>query len=904
MTNLSPMMRQYFEIKKQYKDYILFFRLGDFYEMFFDDAKIVSKELELTLTGRDCGQKERAPMCGVPYHSHESYVNRLINKGFKVAICEQMSDPKETKGIVQREVVRVITPGTLIDSNMLSDEQNNFIASVFADEKNNSFGVCFCDVSTGEVFITDINNQISNPADNKITNKTGNKNKDNNKNVERKLINELSSFSPAEILTNSNFSNFEIIKKFIKTKLSCLINIVHDEDLNLDFEKSEKIILKYFKKESLSQLGFSKNNLSSVKSLAILINYLIFTHKSDINNISCLNFYLDSQYMALDISAKKNLEITENLKSQDKKKSLLGVLDKTKTPMGKRMIRKYLEQPLLNTAMINKRLDAVEELVSSSLLRMSLTETFAGIFDIERLLTKIIFKTILPRELQSFKYTLGNLPKIKELLASCHSDLLFKLNQEIDVLSDIYKLIDEALVESPPALLKDGEVIKDGFNFQIDEYRDILKNSKNYISKIEEQEKNKTGIKTLKIRYNKVFGYYIEISKSAAQSAPEHYIRKQTLANCERYIIEELKEIEYKILEASTKAISLETKIYDKIIESVADNILRIHKTATAISNIDVLCSLANVSVKNNYCKPIVDNSDIIKIENGRHPIVESMLTSTPFVSNSTEIVPESNKVSIITGPNMSGKSTYMRQVALIVIMAQMGCFVPATSAHIGVVDGIFTRIGASDDLSSGQSTFMVEMTEIAYILKNMTSKSLVILDEIGRGTSTYDGMSIAEAIAQHIALDQSGGKTLFATHYHELAKLPEKFSNIKNYSICVKKNGDDITFLHRIVPTSADKSYGLEVSKLAGVPEKIIAKAKEILFELESQKNNLTNLNSNHCAPDDSVVTSNSAEFEKSQKSNKSNLIISELEKIDPEVLSPLEALNQIYKFKKIISE
>ncbi len=875
MMNLSPMMKQYFEIKNQYKDYILFFRLGDFYEMFFDDAKIVSKELEITLTGRECGQKERAPMCGVPCQSYESYVNKLISKGYKVAICEQLSDPKETKGIVTRDVVRVITPGTLIETNMLKDEQNNFIASIYVDETND-VGVCFCDISTGEVFLTDISHQ--------------------DKHKERKLINELSSFSPSEILTNCDFSKIEIVKRFIKTKLSCLVNIDNEADLKLD--EAKDAVLRYFKKQSLRELGFSDENLCSVKSLANLIKYLIFTYKSDVHNISYLNFYLDSQYMLLDVSAKKNLEITENIRTQEKKKSLLGVLDKTKTPMGRRMIRKYLEQPLINSTLINKRLDAVDELVNNSIMRMSLTEIFSGIFDMERLLTKIVFKTISPRELQSFKYTIGNIPKIKEVLSSCQSDLLIELNKDIDILDDLYKLIDDALMESPPALLKDGEVIKDGFNIQVDEYRDILKNSKKYISKIEEDEKAKTGIKTLKIRYNKVFGYYIEISKSFINSAPARYIRKQTLANCERYIIEELKVIEDKILQATDRVTNLEIKIYNKIIESIADNILRIHKTATAISNIDVFCSFANVSVKNDYSKPVVDNSNIIKITDGRHPIVESILNSALFVSNSTDINPDVNKVSIITGPNMAGKSTYMRQVALIVLMAQIGCFVPAKFAHIGVVDGIFTRIGASDDLSSGRSTFMVEMTEIAYILKNMTSRSLIILDEIGRGTSTYDGMSIAEAIAESIACDEhKGGKTLFATHYHELARLPEKFSNIKNYSVAVKKNGDEITFLHRIVPTSADKSYGIEVSMLAGIPESVINRAKEILHDLESCGGNLQDLH-------DSSQVIRRPISDLQNDANKSRLVIEELLKIDPEVLSPLEALNCVYQLKKLVSD
>ena len=862
MANLSPMMKQYFEIKEKYKDYILFFRVGDFYEMFFDDAKLVSKELELTLTGKECGLDERAPMCGIPYHSYESYMVKLINKGFKVAICEQM-DSTDFKGIVRRDVVRVVTPGTIVEGNLLHDDKNNFIAALYIGQKD--FGVCFCDVSTGEIFITDI-----------IGNEEG---------QERKLINELSSFLPCEIIANQQLSKLSQVKRFVNTKLECLVNLVSD-----DFDEVNEIkkILSYFGKKSLEDLGFDNCDLNSVKALSILIKYLKFTYKSSVNNISYLNFYKNSQYMALDLSAKKNLEITENIKTKDKRKSLLGVLDKTKTPMGKRMIKKFLDQPLINIVNINKRLDAVEELYNNSIMRMSLTEAFSGIFDIERLLTKIIFQSINPRELQSFKFTIGNIKNVKEALKDSKSSLLQQLCSDIDLLEDIYTLINDSINDSPPVLVRDGEIIKDGYNIKIDEYRSILKNSQKYISKIESKERENTAIKNLKVGYNKVFGYYIEVSKSFLSKVPEYYIRKQTLANCERYIIEELKDIEYKILQASEKVVALEGELYQQIISSIADHIMRIQRTAVAISNLDVLCSFANVSVKNNYVKPVIDNSDVINIKNGRHPIVESILQETPFVSNNTSIDLNSNKISIITGPNMAGKSTYMRQVALIVIMAQIGCFVPATSAHIGVVDGIYTRIGSSDDLSSGQSTFMIEMNEIAYILKNMTCKSLVILDELGRGTSTYDGMSIAQAIIEYIASDISkGGKTLFATHYHELAKMQSNFNNIKNYSVAVKKNGEDIVFLHRIIPDSCDKSYGLEVSKLAGIPSEIITRAREILNQLESNKlinveNNLSQANSREVVDEDI-----------------SNSVLNELSKIDPDVLSPLEALNCVFKLK-----
>lgn len=864
MANLSPMMKQYFEIKNKYKDYILFFRLGDFYEMFFDDAKIASKELELTLTGKECGQENRAPMCGIPYHSYESYISKLIEKGYKVAICEQLEEASKTTKIVKRDVTRVITPGTIIEGSMLDDNRNNFISSIYIGQ--DSIGICFSDVSTGEVFITNITGEGS----------------------ERKLINELSSFTPREILINQNFLKIANAKKFIETKLSCLVNVLAES--TFDVNKLTKDILHHFKKDSLLDLGFSANtSLQPVKALGALINYINFTYKSNINNLSTLNFYQNSQYMNLDITAKKSLELTENIKTQDKKKSLLGVLNATKTPMGKRMIKKYIEQPLINPVTINQRLDAVEELINNSIMRMSLTDSFSGIFDIERLLTRIIFKTISPRELQTFKYTIGNIVKVKQSLNNPQSLLLNKLNNDIDTLEDIYKLIDDAIVDSPPALLRDGEIIKNGFNSKVDEYRDILKNSKTYISSIEKNEKEKTEIKNLKIAYNKVFGYYIEVSKSFINKVPPHYIRKQTLANCERYIIEELKEIEEKILHANEKVVKLEIEIYDQIISSIATYTTKIQKTASAISHLDVLSSFANISAKNNYSRPTVDYSDVIEIKEGRHPIIESILQNTPFVANNTLIEPQNNKISIITGPNMAGKSTYMRQVALIVIMAQIGCFVPASFAHIGIVDGIFTRIGFSDDLSSGQSTFMVEMTEISYILKNMTSKSLIILDEIGRGTSTYDGMSIAGAIIEYISSNSSnGGKTLFATHYHELANMPNQFKNMKNYSIAVKKNGDDIIFLHRIVPTSTNKSYGLAVSKLAGIPDAVINRAKEILHYLESKKT-IVNNNLPVNNPQPTANTTN-------------NNIINELSKIDPEVLSPLEALNCLYNLKALM--
>ena len=863
MNKFSPMMQQYFEIKDKYKDYILFFRLGDFYEMFFEDAKLVSKELELTLTGRECGQSGKAPMCGVPHHSSESYIAKLIDKGYKVAICEQTENRNDSKNIVNRSVVRVITPGTIIENSMLDDSKNNFISSIYVDE--NGIGVCFSDISTGEIFITTITS----------TNDS-----------ERRLINELASFMPKEILTNQYLSKITPVKRFIQQKMNCVVNMLDESKISLG--KNKEYILNHFKKDSIYALGFVNDVPQAINALGLLLQYIEFTYKTSVTNLTMLNFYQASQYMNLDISAKKSLEITENIKTQDKSKSLLGVIDKTKTPMGKRMIKKYLDQPLTNSVIINKRLDAVEELVNNSIKRISLIDSFSGIFDIERLLTRIIFKTISPRELKSFSCSLSNIKKVKDILKDSSTQILCELHSQLDLLEDIIRLIDDSILDDPPALLRDGEVIKDGFNAKVDEYRDIIKNSKTYISQIESDEKTKTNIKTLKVGYNKVFGYYIEVSKSFIDKVPVHYIRKQTLANCERYIIQDLKELEEKIHNANEKLLKLEYEIYDKIIESITNHMLRIQKTAIAISQIDVLASFAHISAKNNYTKPLIDNSDIIEIKEGRHPIIESILFSAPFVANDTYIDPNKNKISIITGPNMAGKSTYIRQVALSVLMAQIGCFVPASYAKIGIVDGIFTRIGASDDLSSGKSTYMVEMSEMAYILKNMTSKSLIILDEIGRGTSTYDGMSIAGSIIEYISNnDYNGGKTLFATHYHELSDMPTKFKNIKNYSIAVKKNGDDIIFLHRIVPTSTDKSYGLEVSKLAGIPDEIIQRAKEILKHLES-----TNL--------DEYKQEQIHKIVEPQNDNIINLeIINELTNLDPSVLSPIEALNYLYKLK-----
>ncbi len=810
-STLSPMMQQYFDIKKRYPDQILFFRLGDFYEMFFDDAKLASKELEITLTGRDCGQEERAPMCGVPYHSCESYIARLIKKGYKVAVCEQLEDPKNAKGVVKRDVIRVITPGTVVENSMLDEGANNYIASIMLNEK--SAGICFCDVSTGELYAT----ELLCGAD------------------YQNLINEIGRFAPCEILVNSNVIKIQTVNDFLKNKLNCAVNVV-DDDFYKQNNKTD-VISSQFSGYSVRQLGIE--NMKEVQnSLFALLEYLYETQKTGVDRITQITLYSDDQYMHLDMYAKRNLELVETLRNKEKKGSLLWVLDKTKTAMGKRLMRSYIENPLTNPTSINKRLNAVQELYDSFMMRTELRELLDGFFDIERIMTRIIFGNANPREMRSMGAALKKLPEIKSYLEKAKSRYLNDVYCETDTLEDVSSMIENAIVDNPPVSLKDGGFIKDGYDSDLDELRDIVKNTKRYISDIEQAEKEKTGIKTLKIGYNRVFGYYIEISKSAAANAPDTYIRKQTLSNCERFITEELKILEEKLLGANEKILDLEQNIYSKIRKYISEQLIRIQSTAHAVAKLDVYLSFAHVSVENSYVCPKVVFSDDIIIKGGRHPVVEQLLTSSQFVSNDTVLNCSKNQIAVITGPNMAGKSTYMRQTALIVLMAQIGCFVPADSVEMGVVDGIFTRVGASDDLASGESTFMVEMNEVASILKNATSRSLLILDEIGRGTSTFDGMSIAQAVIEHIANKRKlGAKTLFATHYHELTSLENNFDNIKNFNIAVKKRGHDITFLRKIVPGGTDDSYGIEVSKLAGIPDSIIKRAFEILHSIECVK-------------------------------------------------------------------
>ncbi len=805
---LSPMMKQYCEIKEENKGNLLFYRLGDFYEMFFDDAVLVSKELELTLTGRDCGLEERAPMCGVPYHSVDTYIAKLIKKGYKVAICEQMEDPATTKGMVRRDVVRVITPGTLIESNILSEDTNNYICSLYINE--NKYGVCFADISTGELVVT----EFLEDGDNR-------------------LKNELVRCMPKELIFNTEFLDKKEIATFLKEKIACTADL--GEEDSFEYKMAEYTVLRHFSKDTLSELSL-ENMPYAVSALGGLFIYLAKTQRVGLSRIQNVSIYSDKQYMLLDITARRNLELCETMRQREKRGTLLWVLDKTKTAMGKRKIRSIILQPLLNLIEIEKRLNAVDELMQNSILLSDLTYSLTGIFDIERLMTRVVYGNPSPRDLSALVTGLKKIPELKNYMQSVQSQFLCLIEQNLDKLEDITSLIENSINEAPPMTIRDGGVIKEGYNSELDELRFFSEHIKEIIAQKEAEEKEKTGIKNLKIGYNRVFGYYIEVSKASAEQVPNTYIRKQTLANNERYITEELKELEGKVLTAQQKIVVLESRLFEEIRSLVAKELERIQRTAEAVALLDVFCSFAIVSMENDYVRPIMDDSDDIIINDGRHPVVEKLLKDTAFVANDTKLNCNQDIVAVITGPNMAGKSTYIRQTALITIMAQIGCFVPAKYAKIGIVDAVFTRVGASDDLSTGQSTFMVEMNEVAQILNNATSKSLLILDEIGRGTSTFDGMSIARAVIEYIADKKKlGAKTLFATHYHELTELSELYSCIKNYNIAAIKRSDDIIFLRRILPGGADESYGIEVSKLAGVPKWVVTRAYEILKQIET---------------------------------------------------------------------
>ncbi len=863
MAELTPMMKQYFQIKENYPDTILMFRLGDFYEMFFEDAKVVSAELELVLTGRDCGQEERAPMCGVPSHSADSYIARLVAKGYKVAICEQLEDPALAKGIVKRDVTRVLTPGTVIESTMLDEGRNNFLACICA--LKDGIGLCFADISTGSVHLTQFER----------------------KNSERKIINELGRFSPSEIIINPELLKLSQVTDFVKNKLHSSCDLLDDECF--DLSKASATVMKHFDVCSLSDLSLGGAD-AAVCALGASMDYLRSVQKTELENIKDIDFYGFGSFMRLDVSTLRNLEITETMRNREKRGSLLWALDKTKTSMGKRMIRSWLEQPLLNIAKITKRHNAVSELVENPSLRDDIIESLTGCQDMERLITRIAYSTANARELRGLSSTLGRLPAIKEYLSSCRSSLLGEICSDILPLDDLAVLIDNSIVEEPPFSVREGGMIKDGFNSELDELRDIVNNGKGYIADIQLREQERTGIKKLKIGYNRVFGYYIEVSNSFKELVPEDYIRKQTLTNCERFITQELKELESKVLGAQERIVRLEYEIFDSVRKKAAEHLYEIQKTASAVASVDVLCSYARVAAENNYCCPVMNAGDRVAITDGRHPVVEKMI-DFPFVPNDTVLDCADNRCAIITGPNMAGKSTYMRQVALICLMAQAGSFVPAISAELCVVDGIFTRIGASDDLASGSSTFMVEMNEVADILKNATSQSLIIFDEIGRGTSTFDGMSIARAVLEYSADKRKlGAKTLFATHYHELTELESSVAGVKNYNIAVKKRGDDITFLRRIVSGCADGSYGIEVAKLAGVPNSVVERAKVVLKELEGEG---LKAPVHHAEPSEH-------EMQISFGSSNANDIVEKLKNLDVNTLTPIEAMSVLYDLTK----
>ena len=866
MAEFTPMMQHYLKTKEEYKDCILFYRLGDFYEMFFEDALTASRELEITLTGKDCGQEERAPMCGIPFHAVDSYIAKLINKGYKVAICEQLEDPKQAKGMVKRDVVRVVTPGTVIESNLLEEKRNNYIMSVF--KKGIYYGLAVCDVSTGDFLATEI--------------------KENNNFA--KLIDEISRYAPAEIVANNDMFHSEEEVAKIKERFPVYITALGDENFEENVENLSRFDIVDDEQRKIEN---PKEKLFCICAINGLYAYLKQTQKNNLDHINTVQIYRTTRYMALDMNARRNLELTEKMRDKSKKGTLLWVLDKTSTSMGGRHLRRWLNDPLIDVSEIQERLDAVEELKNNMMLRGDITELLKKIYDIERLAGKISYGNATGRDMISLKCSVAQLPELKKILADTASPLLQQIHTNLDMLEDIHDLIEASIVEEPPLTIKEGGIIKKGYNEEIDKLKTATTEGKNWILQLEAEEREKTGIKGLKVGFNRVFGYYIEVTKSNLSLVPERYIRKQTLTNCERFITEELKNLENQILGAEEKVITLEYNAFIEIRDKIEAQIQRIQKSAMVVATLDVLTSFAQVAEDFNYCKPEVDESGIIDIKAGRHPVIEKMLPAGSFVDNDTYLDKNENRLSIITGPNMAGKSTYMRQVALITLMAQIGSFVPATSAHIGVVDKIFTRVGASDDLSMGQSTFMVEMMEVASILKEATANSLVILDEIGRGTSTYDGLSIAWAVAEYIVdKEKCGAKTLFATHYHELIKLAETKPGVKNYSIAVKEKGEDIAFLRKIVPGGTDESYGVHVAKLAGVPNEVLKNANHILKGLERK----SVLGEKKKEEENKKVAAGQLDLYNYKLAE----IAQEVDKIDINTLTPIDALNWVVKIKE----
>ena len=862
------MMQHYLQTKEEYKDCILFYRLGDFYEMFFEDAKIVSKELELTLTGKSCGLEERAPMCGVPFHAADTYINRLVAKGYKVAICEQVEDPKTAKGIVKREVIKIVTPGTNTDMASLDETCNNYIMCISLED--DIYGIATSDVTTGEFLVTEVDS-------------------------DRKLLDEINRFSPSEIICNEEFniSGFDIadLRDRLNISVSVLDSWFFGEDL------AKETLLMHFNTKTLISLGLEDYDAGVIASGALL-KYLYETQKNSLNNILDIHPYSIGKYMIIDSSSRRNLELVETMREKQKRGSLLWVLDKTKTAMGARLLRSYVKQPLIDKDEIIKRQDFIEELNSKEICREELRAFLAPIYDLERLITRITYQSANPRDMIAFRNSLQMLPDIKNVLDGLNCDLAEEIKNDFDCLVDLHKLLLDSIQEEPPISVRDGDIIRQGYNEEVDRLRNAKTEGKTWLAELEAKEKESTGIKNLRIKYNRVFGYYLEVTDSFKDLVPDYYVRKQTLTNAERYITPELKELEDTILGSEDRLVSLEYELFRQVRDEIAGNVSRIQKTAHALAALDAFVSLALVASQNNYCRPDINTEGVINIKGGRHPVVEKMITNDLFIDNDTYLDNGNNRISIITGPNMAGKSTYMRQSALIVLMAQIGSFVPATSADIGIVDRIFTRVGASDDLASGQSTFMVEMNEVANILRNATANSLLILDEIGRGTSTFDGLSIAWAVVEHISNPELlGAKTLFATHYHELTELEGKLDNVNNYCIAVKEKGDDIVFLRKIIKGGADKSYGIQVAKLAGLPDSVVERAKVIVNNL--LENDITGIVKNI-----SVETIQPQITEVRQLSlfdnDDTNEVLDEIKNLDLANLTPIEALNKLYELQK----
>ena len=872
--SLSPMMREYLKTKEEYKDCILFYRLGDFYEMFFEDALTVTKELEITLTGKDCGLEERAPMCGVPFHAAETYIKRLIDKGYKVAICEQVEDPKTAKGLVKREVIRVVTPGTTLDATALDETKNNYLMSIVATEDR--FGCAIADITTGDCFLTEVDKP-------------------------QKLLDEINKFTPAEIICNDAFFMSGIDTDDLKDRLGiCIFSL---DTWHFDDDLCRRTLKEHFHVTNLEGLGIKDYDSGIIASGALFL-YLKETQKTALSHMATIHPYMADKYMLIDSSSRRNLELVETMREKQKKGSLLWVLDKTKTAMGARTLRAVVEQPLIDTEEINRRLTALEELNEKAMLRDEIREYLNPVYDMERLISRISYKSANPRDLVAFAASLEMLPYIKQVLGEFKSPILMQINEDMDALGDLCSLIKRAIVDEPPIAQKDGGIIREGYNEDVDKFRRSRTDGKKWLSELEAKEREHTGIKSLKIKYNRVFGYSLEVTNTFKDQVPDNYVRKQTLANAERYITQELKELEDLILGAEDKLYALEYELFSQVRDQVGAEVVRIQHTAKAVAYIDVFASLALVAERNHYVRPKINENGVIDIKNGRHPVVERMIENDMFIANDTYLDNQKKRISIITGPNMAGKSTYMRQSALIVLMAQIGSFVPAEKANIGIVDRIFTRVGASDDLASGQSTFMVEMTEVANILRNATSRSLLILDEIGRGTSTFDGLSIAWAVIEHISnVKLCGAKTLFATHYHELTELEGKIAGVNNYCIAVKEKGDDIVFLRKIVKGGADKSYGIQVAKLAGVPESVINRAKELVEELSDADitaavKDLTSQKKKQKIVYDQVDMAQMSLFDTVQD----NDIVEEIRALDMTNITPMEAINILYNLQNKI--